>query len=69
MYAIKAAVEKANITPDMSISDICEAMKTAMTQITVDGLTSEGMTWQASGEPNKEPKAVVIKNGAYVSAE
>lgn len=69
MYAIKAAVEKANITPDMSVSDICEAMKTAMTQITIDGLTSSGMTWQASGEPNKEPKAVIIKNGAYVSAE
>ena len=53
----------------MSVSDICEAMKTAMTQITIDGLTSSGMTWQASGEPNKEPKAVIIKNGAYVSAE
>lgn len=69
VYAIKAAVEKAGITPDMSTSDICDAMKSAMTQITVDGLTSTGMTWDASGEPTKTPKAVVITNGAYVTAE
>lgn len=69
IYAIKAAIEKSGVTPDMSVSDVCEAMKTAMTEITVDGLTSDGITWEASGEPNKEPKAVVIKDGAYVSAE
>ncbi|MDD5940631.1 MAG: ABC transporter substrate-binding protein [Lachnospiraceae bacterium] len=69
IYAIKAAVEKENITPDMSVSDICDKMEKGMTEITLDGLTSQGMTWEASGEPNKEPKAVVIKDGAYVSAE
>ncbi len=67
MYAIKEAAEKAEITPDMSVSDICEAMKTAMTEITLDGLTSEGMTWNAQGEPNKVPKAVKIVNGAYTA--
>ena len=40
-----------------------------MTQIEASGLTSAKMTWSASGEPNKEPKAVVIKGGVYVSAE
>jgi len=69
IYAIKAAVEKESITPDMSVSDICDKMEKGMTEITLDGLTSQGMTWEASGEPNKEPKAVVIKDGAYVSAE
>ena len=44
-------------------------MKTAMTEIEATGLTSSKMTWEASGEPNKEPKAVVIQNGAYVSAQ
>ena len=53
----------------MSTSDICEAVKAAMTEIEASGLTSSKMTWDASGEPNKEPKAVVIKEGAYVSAE
>ena len=66
MYIIKAAAEKAGITPDMSVSDICEAMKPAMTQITVDGVTGE-MTWSADGEPTKSPKAMVIKNGAYAA--
>lgn len=64
MYIIKAAAEKAGITPDMSVSDICEAMKTAMTQITVDGVTGE-MTWSADGEPTKSPKAMIIKDGSY----
>lgn len=65
LYIIKAAVEQAGVTADMSVSDMCEAMKTAMTEITVDGLTGEGITWSADGEPTKAPKAVVIKDGAY----
>jgi branched-chain amino acid transport system substrate-binding protein len=67
IYAIKAAAEKAGITPDMDASAICDAMKTAMTQVTLDGLTGVGMTWDASGEPNKAPKAVKIENGVYVA--
>ena len=65
VYAIAAAVEKAGITADMSVSDICDAMKTAMTEISIDGLTGGGMTWNAAGEPNKAPKAVKIVNGVY----
>lgn len=67
MYIIKTAAEKAGLTPDMDASAICDAMKTAMTEITYDGLTGSGMTWSADGEPNKEPKAVVIKDGAYTA--
>ena len=69
VYAIKAAAEKANVTSDMSVSDICDAMKTAMTEISISGLTGDPITWTADGEPEKEPKAVVIKDGAYVSAD
>ena len=53
----------------MSVSDICDKTKEAMTQITVDGVTSPQMTWSAKGEPTKQPKAVVIKNGAYALME
>ena len=67
MYIIKTAAEKAGITPDMDASAICDALKAAMTEITYDGLTGSGMTWSADGEPNKEPKAVVIKDGAYTA--
>ena len=69
IYIIKAAIEKSGVTPDMSISDITDGMKEAMTQITVDGLTGAGMTWEATGEVNKAPMAVVIEDGQYVSAE
>lgn len=67
MYIIKAAAEQAGITADMSVSDMCEAMKTAMTEITVDGLTGNGITWDADGEPTKEPKAVKIVDGKYTA--
>lgn len=67
IYAIKAAIEEANVTPDMSVSDICDAMKAAMLKITVDGLTGEGMTWSEDGEPHKAPKAVKVENGAYTA--
>ncbi len=65
MYVIKAAAEKAEITPDMSVSDISDAMKAAMTEITIDGLTGKQITWSEDGEPSKEPTVVVIENGAY----
>lgn len=67
IYIIKAAIEKAGVTPDQSVSDICNALKTAMTQIKVDGVTGLGMTWTAEGEPNNSPKGMVIKNGEYVA--
>lgn len=69
IYVIKAAIEEAGATPDMSVSDLGSAMSKAMPSITVDGLTGEGMTWQASGEVSKAPKAVVISNGAYTAME
>ena len=65
IYAIKAAVEKAGVTADMSASDICDALKPAMTEISIDGLTGSDMVWNANGEPNKAPKAVKIVNGEY----
>ena len=64
VYAIKAAIEKSGATPDMSVSELCDAIVGAMTEINLKGLTGD-ITWDASGEPNKEPKAVVIENGAY----
>ncbi|MEE3437869.1 MAG: ABC transporter substrate-binding protein [Lachnospiraceae bacterium] len=68
IYALKMAIEKADLTPEASISDICEALKKSITEIKVEGLTGT-ITWAATGEPDKEPKAVKIENGAYVSIE
>lgn len=65
VYIIKAAIEKAEVTPEMGTADLGAALSGAMTEITVDGLTGEQMTWKETGEVSKAPKAVVIKNGAY----
>ena len=68
IYAIKAAVEHANVTADMDVASIGDAMKTAMTQITLDGVTGSGITWDAAGEPTKTPKVVKIVNGSVAEA-
>ena len=65
VYIIKAAMEEANVTPDMSASDICDAMEGVMTQIKVDGLTGSNMSLTEDGEPEKDPKAVQVVDGAY----
>lgn len=64
IYTIKAAAEKAGIKPDMSPKEIGTAMKAAMAEITVDGITGQGMVWDG-GAVSKDPKAVVIEGGAY----
>ncbi len=65
IYVIKAAMEKAGITDaNISAADLCEALKAAMVEIEVPGLTGT-MTWTADGEPSKTPKAMVVADGAY----
>ena len=65
IYAIKADMEEADITPETSVSDTCDKMKEAMLKIKVNGLTGEDMTWTEDGEPHKAPKAVKVVDGAY----
>ncbi len=69
IYAIKAAIEAAGVTPDMSVSDICDAIEGVMTTISVDGVTGSPLTWTADGEPSKAPKVYTITNGEYVEVE
>ncbi len=65
VYIIKTALESVNATPSMSVSELGDALKGAMTTISYDGVTGKGMTWQATGEVNKAPMAVIIKDGVY----
>ena len=67
IYAIKAAIEKSGVETTASAKDMGDALKKAITEITFDGVTGKGMTWSASGEVNKAPMAVIIKDGVYVS--
>ena len=67
-YALKAAIESTDLTPDASASDVCDALKVALTEIEVTGVTGT-MTWSADGTVSKTPKAVVIEDGAYKAFE
>lgn len=58
VYVVKAAMEQAG-----SIES--DALIGAMTQIQVDGLTGDGISFTAEGEPNKGAKFIQIKDGAY----
>ena len=69
VYAMKAAMEKAEVTPDMSASDICDVLKGAMTEITISGVTAKELTWEASGEPSKAPMVVKIADSDYAVVE
>lgn len=67
IYSLYQAVLAGGINGDMDASEICDALKTQYTSMTFDGLTGTGMTWDATGAISKNPKAVVIKDGAYAA--
>lgn len=65
IYTIKAALEKADVKDaSISASDLCDKLVPVMTEIEVNGVTGT-MTWDESGEPTKDPKAMVIEDGSY----
>ena len=68
VYAVKAAMEAGNVTTSMSSEEICKVLVEQFTKMSFDGLTGNGMTWGANGEVAKQPRAVVITDGVYVSA-
>lgn len=68
IYAYKQALEAAKATPDMSASDLCDAMIKQFSTMTFDGLTGAGMKWD-KGAVSKEPKGMKIENGAYVGLD
>lgn len=65
VYIIKQALEKAEATPAMSDSELCEALMEAMVSIEFSGTTGSSITWGADGEPNKEPILIKIVGGVY----
>ena len=68
VYALYAAVNQAGVTPDTTPEDACELLVATFPSLEVTGLTGT-MKWTADGEVDKTPMAVVIKDGAYVSAQ
>ena len=69
VYILYEAIKASGVTPDMSNEEICDGLIQAMGDLSVSGLTSAGseMTWDDNGAVSKDPAAVVIKDGAYVT--
>ena len=68
IYIIKDACEKAGVKDGISNSDLCDALKDALTKVSFNGVTGKNVVWEANGEPNKEPSVLQIKDGKYVTA-
>lgn len=68
IYALYEACKKAGVTSGMSASDISDKLQEVFNgDFSFTGLTSDSaITWSDTGEVSKAPKAVVIKDGAYI---
>ena len=69
IYTLYQAIQAAGATADMSNEEICDALIEVMPTRAVTGLTSAGseMTWDENGAVSKDPTAVIIENGTYVT--
>ncbi len=68
IMAICTACQNQGITAEMTAQEMGDKLVAEFTspEFKIDGLTGLGMTWAATGEVSKEPKGMVIKDGAYV---
>ena len=69
IYALYQVCIDANITPEMSASEINDLLVAQFTSMSFDGLTGLGMTWDSTGAVSKSPKGMVIENGVYVGLD
>ncbi|MBR3264530.1 MAG: ABC transporter substrate-binding protein [Erysipelotrichaceae bacterium] len=70
VYAIHQALRDINVTPDYKFDEsLYNDMVGQFTTMHFNGLTGEKMTWAENGEVSKYPKAVIITDGVYVSAD
>ena len=69
VYAFKQALENAAATPDTEQLALNDAMIEQFTTMTFSGLTGDEITWDVSGAVSKEPRGMVIQDGAYVGMD
>ena len=71
VWSIYNALKDQEVPEGVSASDLCDMLiaKFTSADFSYDGLTGEGMTWDASGAVSKSPKGMVIKDGAYVGLD
>ena len=68
VYALAAAIEAAGVTAETSPEEACEMLISVFPGLEITGVTGS-MCWDATGEVDKSPMAVVIENGVYVNAK
>ncbi|MBQ0036135.1 MAG: ABC transporter substrate-binding protein [Firmicutes bacterium] len=68
VYAIKQALENIGVD-NIDADNLYEPMVAQFNSMTFNGITGTNVTWAENGEVSKAPKAVVITNGVYVSAD
>ena len=69
VYAYCQALTQAKATPDMDAEALCSKMIEQFTTMTFNGVTGENVKWAKNGEVTKDPKGMVIKDGAYVGLD
>ena len=69
VYAYYQALTNAKATTDMDASTLCDLMIQQFTTMTFNGLTGTDVTWDSTGAVSKQPKGMVIQNGAYVGLD
>lgn len=67
VYILYEAIKASGATADMTAEEINDAILSVINTITVSGLTGEAMTWANDGTVNKDPRAVIIEDGVYVT--
>ena len=73
IYTLYDACNKAGVTAEIAnqvdgFAPVCEMLIPVMPTLTYEGITGT-MTWNASGEVDKTPLAVIIHEGVYVGAK
>ena len=68
IMALYDACVATKVDTSMDNAKICDLLIAQFTnpEFKINGLTGTDMTWSESGEVSKQPKGMVIKNGAYV---
>ena len=69
VYAYYQALTNAKATTDMDADTLCDLMIQQFTTMTFNGLTGTDVTWDSTGAVSKQPKGMVIQNGAYVGLD
>ena len=68
VYAIHQALRDMNVDGSYNMDNLYSDLIKQFTSMTFNGVTGDNMKWSTNGEVSKAPKAVIIQNGVYVSA-